>query len=220
MSLIKGIEYETAEEANMRLSNSVVLYDGRPVYISEIRRDEELPKGEICRVIMHELPLTDNNRGERKYISSGKFNLAPFKMGFLNLAGKTFYLSRNTARQNRQGLSERTLSVEALTASAQGSRLPRFRDLLNNTEFVDMITGKYPSVDEALTLLEQDDIASVAISREYAIVADEELEDLIVLFHKTKKVGFMPTKGSFKLSKKFKFLKEELDERKIKVEVS
>lgn len=207
------VEYENAQEANFRLQGTLVLYDGEPVYVSQVLHEPDLPKGDIFRVYTSSLPFNGVREGDRRYISSGKFDLTPFRMGFVNLNGDAVYLSRNSARQNRQGLGERTLSAQALKEDVA---LPRFTALIREQAFVDCIKGKYPPVEQALKKLQEANVNSVAISREYAVAKHDTLDELLVIYHKNTVVGFMETSGkAFKLGKKFQFLKQELEERNI-----
>lgn len=211
---LKGTEYETVQEASMRLGGTVVLYDGEPVYINEVRHEEDLPKGEIFRVLLTRLPVSHDAKVDRKFISSGKFDLTPLRMGFANLAdGHAYFLSRNTARQNRQGLSERSLTVEGLDPNRPPAR---WKNIIYDKGFVDCVHGKYPSMEDAIKLLTDQPGKSVAISREYALKSHSEMEGLLILHHKLREVGFMSTSDKvFKVGKKFRFLKEELADRNI-----
>lgn len=213
---LKGTEYETAEEASFRLAGTVVLYDGEPVFISQVLHEPDLPKGDIYRVYTQPVPVSRNNRqDERRYISSGKFDLAPFKLGFLNLDGHVFYLNRIPARQNRQGLNERSLEVIPLRNNPNLA-LPSFASLITKQEFYNTIKGVYPSVAEAMARLREDGVSGVALSREYALVSHTSLKELVFLFHRKTVVGFMQAgENELQLGQAFKYLKEELSERNI-----
>ena len=208
-----SIPYESVNDANMRLGNTIVLYDGKPVYVREVGAigEGEGKNGDIFRVYVKELPLTAEDRGnyDRKFISSKKFDLAPFPMGFMNHNGKAIYLSRAPKKQQRQGLSEGTLSSYTL-GDTTGSRAVRFNDLLRMTEFTDCISNKYPNVREATRLVEAG-ADSVAFSRVFAIARDASLPELIYLYHKKDKVGFIMD-GNLKLSARGRCLRESLNE--------
>ena len=210
-----SIQYESVNDANMRLSGTIVLYDGKPVYIREVGAlaEGEGKNGDIYRVYIKELPIKPNDRGayERKFISSKKFDLAPFPMGFMNTAsGKAVYLSRAPRRQQKQGLSEATLSQYVVGDLSGQGRLVRFADLTSSQQFVDCINGKYPSVAEA-TKMVAEGADSVAFSRVFAIARDKSLPELIYLYHKKDKVGFIMD-GKLKLSAKGRCLRESLNE--------
>jgi hypothetical protein len=208
-----SIQYESVNDANMRLGNTIVLYDGKPVYIREVGAlgEGEGANGDIYRVYIKNLPISPTDRGayERKFISSKKFDLAPFPMGFMNLNEHAVYLSRAPKKQQKQGLSEGTLSAVTV-GDPLGQQRIRFADLLNKKEFADCISGNYPNVREATRLIEAG-AQSVAFSRCFAMARDTALPELIYLYHKKDKVGFIMD-GAFKLSAKGRCLRESLQE--------
>ncbi len=215
-----AIKYETLNDAQMRLKGTIVLYEGKPHYVTEIAAGAEdspfrvyadaLPtKGggggraaEVERAIARE-------RGEadiRKYISSKHFDIAPFAMGFVNDEKGCFYVARTPARQQKQGLSSDTCSA----CDVYGER-KSFAVVLNSSGFPDMVSGVYPNLAQAVRTLTGGKIKSIAISREFALARDAELPELTYLYHKNKKVGFL--RGTdVSLSVKYTYLKESLDE--------
>lgn len=222
-----SVQYETLEEAEMRLNSTVVLYDGEPVYVSRIASAAPGdPKPDIFRVYAQPLPMDKlegpNPREQfRKFISSKKFDLSTFKMGFMNKDGKIYYCSRKPRRQYKQGISNNTLCCEEVTAGPVNPYMdPRpnlqLSKLIYERCFVDMIKGVYPTFQDAVKLLENDDTSAVAFSREYALVKDTDLDGLFYLYHKQDKVGFI-LNDQINLAKKMKCLKEALVELGLKV---
>lgn len=221
-----SIQYESVADAQMRLSNTVVLYDNDPVYITGVCAvGPGDPKPDIFRVYARPLPYLVHQRGAmlrpfgkdedeqiRKFISSRKFDLAPFPMGFVNKDGHAKYTSRAPRRQQKQGLSEGTFTSRVLTPYAQPLD---FGTAISSQEFVDCIKGKYPSVQEATEMLKDDDVKSVAFCRTFALAKDNDLDDLIYLYHKTEKVGFI-LEQQLKLAKLAGCLKEALREVGVK----
>ena len=218
---LKGDKYETSEEVRFRLEGTVVLYDGDPVYISRVR----VPEGEneIARVYYHELPLKRPGFGNedlegqaggiRKYLSSKKFDLAPFKMGYMNYQGNAVFVSRTPVRQNKQGLAQHNTVFNDTRGRA--TDLLTFSRMIKCQEFVDMIKGKYPSFKEVGELLGKDDVSSVAISRSFAFLIDHDLEAL-VLIHKGTKCGIaLKDDKGLKIPEKYKFLCEEMEDHLI-----
>jgi hypothetical protein len=212
-----SIAYENVNDAQMRLVGTVVLYDGEPVYITDIRqKGEGDPKGDIFRVYAEPLPYKGRGQSEqmRKFISSKKFDMAPFPMGFMNRGGEATYLHRSAKKQQKQGLSNATLSVinlSAIQTLVKGGGAVRFEHLITYQEFLDCIKGKYPSIKEATELVSSGKAESVAFSRAFALCRDPSLEGLIYLFHKQDKVGFIMD-GKLKLNKAARCLKESLQE--------
>lgn len=216
---LKGDKYETVDEVKFRLESSVVLYDGKPVYISRVGMAEADDKKEIARVYFYDLPLLNGDKkggGEtRKYLSSRKFDLSPFKMGYMNDKGRATFVSRAPVRQNKQGLTSNVTTFQDMMG--RRSEDVSFNTMIRSQGFVDMVAGKYPSFQECGDMLDNKDILSVALSRSFAFSIDHDLEALF-LTHKGVRCG-MVTRGqkAIKIPQKFHFLKEEMEEFRIPI---
>lgn len=212
---LKGDKYEDIDEVKARVEGTVVLYDGRPVYITKVGfLDVDEQRKDIARVYFKELPYKAESPDVRKYLSSKNFDLAPFKMGYTNLRGQAIFLARNPVRQYKQGLSAATL----VCTDVRGQKIPLgFVDLLSRKEFVDMYDGKYPSFKDAGELLGKDDTSSVAISRSFAFTLDHDLEALYLL-HKGIKCGLAyKNDRGIRVPPKFHFLREEMEDSRIPI---
>lgn len=210
---LKGDKYETAEEVEFRLRNTVVLYDGDPVYITKTNLPGADDEGEIARVFFQPLPYNGRGREVRKYLSSKKFDLTPFKMGFMNYEGAAYFLARQPLRQNRQGLGAGTLSIKNM--SPNETRGIDFNTVITADGFVDMIRGKYPSFQEAGEMLNGGDAYSVAVSRSFCFLFDTDL-DMLLLSHRGVKCGTaMKGDKAIRLPEKFHFLRQEAEECRI-----
>lgn len=227
-----AIKYETVHDAQMRLRHSIVLYKGEPVYIHEIQQGTG--KDDIFRVLFDPLPLTGAvqiarlpqfardpfadaavppqppaEKPERKYISSKYFDIAPFKLGYVNAKPGAFYCSRMPGRLQKQGLCG-----ENFAAKDNFGRVVSYQTFLTCPDTPDMVMGKYPSFDKAIELLKKS--PAVAFAREFCLVKDEVIPDLIYLYYKGAKVG-MFNKNEVTLGTKFTCLKERLNEMNLKV---
>lgn len=214
---LKGDKYETTEEVRFRLEGSVVVYDGDLVYITRVTMPEEVEeKKEIARVFFEPLPYGGNRGKEvRKYLSSRKFDLTPFRMGYMNYKGRAIYLSRSPVRQNRQGLSNNNLSILEINGKRAGD--VNFGRLIAEQGFVDMFKGKYPDFKTAGELLGDKDVSSVAISNTFAFVIDHDL-DALILNHKGVKCGLaMKGDRGLRVSQKYHFLRQEMEEHRIPI---
>jgi hypothetical protein len=87
--------------------------------------------------------------------------------------------------------------------------------LVQEQAFVDCIKGKYPSLEEATKQIAKADTKAVAVSRTYALMKDADLPDLVYLYHKMDKVGFI-MENKLTLTKMAACLKESLREVGIK----
>ena len=213
---LKGEAYESVEEVKFRLENTVVTYDGAPVYITRVHFPEnEDEKKEIARVYFCELPHNPGRNGKdvRKYLSSKKFDLAPFRMGYFNHDGEALFVSRIPNRQNKQGLSVGTSRIVDIKGRAPEKC--NFNTMVASKGFVDMVAGNFPSFKEAGELLGQKENSSIAISRSFAFVIDHDL-DVLVLKHKGISCGVaMKGDKALKLPPKYHFLREEAEQCRI-----
>ena len=217
-----AIKYEEVGDAKMRLRGCVVLYKGAPVLVSDVLAGNG---DDIFRVLFNELPIVgarvkraDPEEGEgvkRKFISSKHFDIAPFKMGYVNSQGPggAFYCQRMPNRVQKQGLC-----AENFTAvNNYGQGIP-FGAFTTSKEVPAMIANDYPSFDQAVRSL--DKLSAVAFHREFCLVKDAVIQGLIYLYHKAKKVGmYTKNNGEIGLGKQFACLKETLQEQRIKVGV-
>lgn len=238
---LRGDKYETVEEVKFRLENTVVLYDEEPVYITRVNAVEpgdDVNPGEVSKVYFQPLPWrgaakndlfirfdpavqnpapkAPDRRATRKFLSSRKFDLTPFKMGYFNEGGQATFVSRAPVRQNQQGLSART----ALFSDIKGRKSLNigWNQLINSQGFVDMVHGKYPSLEEAKELINNENHTSVAVSRSFAFFIDHDLESMF-LMHKGTKCGFCSTDDNgVKVPNKFHFLREEMEEARIPIQ--
>lgn len=209
-----AIKYESVDDARMRLRQTVVLYEGKPVLIRDIVRSDK-PGDGIFRVLFDELPSTKRapaipeEEPRRKYISSKYFDIAPFKMGYVNAPTGAFYCSRMPNRMQKQGLCG-----ENFQGRDNHGNVITFATFLSTKEVPAMIRGDYPSFANAVRALAK--APSVAFSRDFCVMKDEILEELFHLYHKGKKVG-VSLNGRITLGKNFLCLKESLEELGLKV---
>lgn len=208
-----SIQYETAHDAEMRLANTVVLYDGMPHYVNRV---EEVGGDDIFRVHCTPLPLKPEAKSIRKFISSKKFDMAPFPLGFVNLPTGCVYVSRQPRRQQQQGLSSRNADLFTLGSFDPVGR--DFNTMLRGQPFFDMTQGKYPSFREAVRKLANKETQACAFDRNFALVLDEALDCLVYLYYKDQKVGFFQ-ETKLKIRKKSLCLKEVLQEKGVPVDV-
>ncbi len=203
---LKGDKYETAEEITARLLNSVVIYDGQLVHINDVSLPGAVDGKEIARVHFTPLPLK-GDKPVRKYLSSRKFDLTPFKMGYLNYYGRAILFVRKPARQYKQGLCSANVSAYEITG--QSLNRAAVEDILNGQALVDLYNNKYPSF-ESVAEFKNKEISSVALSKNFAVAFDHDLE-VMFLYRGTTKCG-LAFRGdkTIRVPEKFKYLREEL----------
>lgn len=212
---LTGSSYETLDEISFRLNNTVVLYENKPVYITKIAGPAET-EDEIARVYFHELPLGGAVKREtRKFLSSRKFDLRPFRMGYMNFKSEAVFLSRTPIRQNRQGLGADNVLLYDFKGELKNNL--SFRDVLYSKGFVDMVKNLYPDFPKARDLLKNNDATSVAVNRAFSFVKDDQL-DVCVLLYKNSKCGLLlDDEKGVRVPPKFHFLRNEMEEHYIPI---
>ena len=220
VKLSLAIKYENAEDAKMRLRHTVVLYKGEPVYINDVQRGNGDDDGPL-RVYMTALPVTGKapvpqEEGvagqQRKFISSKHFDIAPFRMGYVNDPKYgAYYCSRLPNRVQKQGLCN-----ENFKAVTNAGAPIAFATFTACKDVPAMVANNYPSFERCATLLAK--CSSMAFHRDFALMRDKDLPDLIFLYHKAQKVG-MFMRDQITLGPKFQCLKESLDEMRLAVGV-
>jgi hypothetical protein len=212
---LRGEAYETAEEVKFRLEGTVVLYDNSPVLISRVNVPGGGDKKEIAWVFFYDLPYGGRGGGKEtwKYLSSKKFDLAPFKMGYFNHGGEATFASRAPVRQNRQGLTSGTCQLTNIRGKSYET--VNWDTMCASQGFVDMVAGKFPTFAEAGEMLGNKDSSSVAVGRSFAFLINHDLEAL-VLVHRGIKCGIsVRGQKALSLPPKFHFLREEAEECRI-----
>lgn len=138
--------YQQFKEAEMRIANTIVMYDNEPHYVYCLANHK--PDG-IFRVYMEKLNSegkyechynnipyalgpthrgpemdkyldnTKNTKIVRKMMNSPSFNkFRPFPLGMVNRDGRTFYLQRSPTRHTQQGLLAQAIASEPVSLEA------------------------------------------------------------------------------------------------------
>lgn len=224
--------YETLNEAQYRLMNTVVLYDKEPyrvILITSAHPDK------IFRVYLLPLSWTGdwpdysmypNGSKEqmdymdkwiegtpkagmlRKHINSPLFNkFRPFPLGMMNKEGKIYYLERMPVRHREQGLTRNSVSILPVTLEIRNqAQVGGYHEIFGKS-MRDCILGLHPSLDECLKEL-KDPLtlnAGAAFHRECAVLKGPL--DMFFLNVRGKTVGLIESKEAT-LAHEFRHLKE------------
>lgn len=216
--------YDTKEEANQKLSNSIVLYDGKPVLIGEA-----LGKGENLNLVFSDLrtgqlfqsPILDTkwefrNLGERL----GYYNVDNGVEGHKEAC----YVSRMAVRNTHscQGLSSRNLSLTPLRGSSRlglGKINVSYQYHYKTKGFLDMLEQIYPSYLDVTSEFSTDPwLISKAFHRQFAIRKGDR-NDMVpwILEYKGKRVGYSKDLSSWNVSEDYDYIKESLEYLNLKV---
>jgi hypothetical protein len=160
-----------------RLHNTVIRYKSHP-YLCTVDSS-----GVICLN-----DLTNGNLCHKVSAEDEDLDISSINIGYVNIADPDYrmavYLKREPARRFKQGieferLTQKTLKVGVSVVSPSK---------LGGRGFVDAVLGNFPSLQKALNDITKNGWASVALSRDVALMRDKEL---LKVYLKDDEVGFM-----------------------------
>ena len=197
------MKYDSAEQANLRLKGTYILYDG------ELMQCGGCPaEGTVA------LYTVPGQRGQMVVnLDDPKLNMSDFRLGYVNKGARAGYLTRIPARQQRQGLCQTNVQVdpEWTRVTAQG-----VNTILGSVEFRDALQNKYPKFGECVDMLKGNpNIRSRAFSRRFALYKDPEF-DLYELHYRGQRIAWGDP-ASFNLPSSHTYLRELIDQEGISV---
>lgn len=214
--------FENLKEAQIRLQNTVVMYDSLPYYV--ICLADYKPDG-IIRVYMEpvgakkggilrnysNIPYEqlDSERGQsmdawmvkypdsgliRKMMNSPAFNrFRPFDLGMCNSSGKAYYLERQPQRHTQQGLTQNMLLQEVVELEESPAKRGRYLPIgLQTTDFRDCVLGTYPTFDACVKNLLDPEIENNAAGFHRNFALVRGPIDTLFLAYKSDVVGCLP----------------------------
>jgi hypothetical protein len=207
--------YEHFEEVVNRIGRSVICMDGAWWYVDEVIREPLGFNG-------YELPMTRDSH--IKNVPLGKIETI-VDLGYVNLEdfrkfSGALYVERTPARSPRQGLTSNNTSLRypslmkesPATFNITVERLVTLH--ASSGAFIDMVTGKYPSLEECLEKLALGRAGSWAFSPHFAVVSDDFRGDF-VLDYRGSACGWFTKTNEVSLTKNFEYLKESLHDLNI-----
>lgn len=163
--------YLNYQDAMMRLNDTICLYEGEPVYVVMSGNDQ-------TEAVIRFYDGTSRRSKVINY-TDDKFTYHPIRLGYMNIGKNTFYLTRSPVRRQKQGLSQDNIVNQSNTRIS--SRWFPSKGLTH------CIQGKYPSLKDALKLLNDRKTKGVAVDRDIALkLADTST---ITIYFKERTVG-------------------------------
>ena len=196
------------DQAIERLCSSVVLYDDKPVYVVEITRGEDTPKGVIYFCADPEQKLVKKLLNSPKF---SRFRELP-KLGWCNLSySQAVFLNRRVSVGRSHGLTAGNITVyEARhtddSSSVSVSQRFSFDNVMNDQGFVECHEGVYPKLSDVLINIREN--STIAYSRTFAVLRD--YQGLRWLYRGLEKVGLFSGADTLNLLQKYNYLREEI----------
>mgnify|MGYP001550838566 FL=1 len=216
--------YDTREEANQKLSGSVVLFNDSPVFIHEA-----VGKGSKLQ-LRYQLLRTKEERANLIQEKGWEFrNLGP-RLGYSNIdLGKgsyqeAMYIMRSPVRNTHstQGISQRNLKYSSLKGSQRlglsRMNLP-WSSLYTQTCFCDMLEKKYPTLEEVTKDLKINDfLCSKAFHRQFSISrADKGDVVPFYLEYRDRRIGYSEDLYRWRIGEDYQHLNETLQHLNMRV---
>lgn len=214
--------YDTRDEANQKLSSTVVLYKNLPVFIREVGGSNG-PK-----LTLHFKYIRTGNL-EEAYILDKNWefrNLGP-RVGYLNVDmgngsyKEASYVTRMGVRasHNTQGLSQKNLKFVPLKGSKRLNLGPSglvFTSVVNTAFFADMLEQKYPDVKAISNeFVKNPWLISKAFDRQFAIRQDDV--GPFYLQYRGKDIGHTDDFSRWKIAPQYNYLQEQMEYINLKV---
>jgi hypothetical protein len=207
---MSNIFWTDTEQARERLTGTVVLYDGQPVYINDIENgnnfDDGIPRANIA------VCGESGDKVTRKRLDSPKFNKFRSlpELGWVNSAKYgAILMQRRATRSRLHGLNGNNVLATFFYGMPEYStgRFERGWDYMYKTKsFVDACNNIYPSLESILLNIQED--SALGFSRKFAVYRDTL--GLRWLYRETERIGIFTNANSLNLLEKFKFYREEI----------
>lgn len=204
-----------AQQAAERLQRSVVLYEGKPVYVDEIIPGNTLTDVPVARI----RPCTDTDaRSSRKVLNSPhfkRFRVLP-TLGWMNskdIKGRgALFLARRIASQRVHGLNDTNTTVSNWDFETTNifpklsANTWRFSTICWDLGFTDMADNAYPSLEKVLANIVEG--SAIAFSPKFCVMRDNE--GIRWLFRNLERIGLFTGVDTLNLLSKFSYLREEI----------
>lgn len=207
--------YETNEEAKQKLQDSVVIFEGNPVYITNA-------SGRKGSVNLHFTPLPldphrdiyANSVGRGISDTGWDFRSVGTKLGYtpvlhpVSQRADSVFISRIPARHSRQGLDGKTAQLEMYDKDNYNYQ---WNDILyRHPGLIKTIRNEYMRPLEAFKLLSNhsSEYKSIPIHRKLALFYDNVSPPY--LLYRLDKIGYTEDGLTYKLAKHKEYLREEL----------
>lgn len=172
------------KDLGLKLNDTICRYDGEPVYI-------RTTDGRLCLY-----RLTDTNTYFTVIKGTDeKLDVSSPALGYTQYRNKVYYLSRVPVRRTKQGLATNAISLTPLGAQDNPYGKGMATQVVFQQGFIDMVVGKYPTLENAMKALRADhaknpkESSQIAISRSIAL--EINAVGIINVYYKEMFVGWI-----------------------------
>lgn len=207
-----------SRQASERLANSIVMYDGKPLYIERVTAGEEFEDGEPRAVTMS---CDGTSTRKRKKLSSPKFKnfreLPPLGFCILKEHGNLCVFTQRIVTQTRtHGLSTRNVQTSSFTPRKTGkgdlfslrTDTVDFSSVMFDPGFHNSCRNDFPSLESILTNIQER--TALPYGHNFAVYRDTV--GVRWLYRKKDRVGFFSGADTLVLLPKKAHFREEIQE--------
>lgn len=221
------LKYESSQEAEMRLSGTIVAVDGEPYKVEGCQYcyDNTGKQTRDIELLMRKVPtqIAENDPIFKYLLKDPAVRVKGMKLGYTPYNnGTAVYLSRQPTRKYKQGLSHNNLAVctrgvvRPMESRMWSELVGRQKGLITN------FTGNFDGFDKLCELVEKNkgrqDPGITILNRKFA--ARHSPSGIVILQHKGEEVGYAAldaVKKGFTFAPHFKYLKEVAEESNVRI---
>jgi hypothetical protein len=209
------MKYDNIVDARTKLQGTMVYYHGKAALCRAVDIKVD-PNNSDNLVMSCRLQMLENGQSRTCLITDPGLKYMEFNIGYINSYQYATWFCRMPYKQYRQGL--RNDQVEFRDESGQFRRqdIVQQHILSTNRDTAMMLENNYPTLEEAQEMLKSGEFIKVAFHRDFALFRDKLRGDY-VLEHKGIPIAFADLNNIFKCSPEYKYLRESMQEIKLKV---
>ncbi len=216
MAKISDFFWENAEQTRERLSESIVLYDNVPAFVTSVQDHEDgVPRLELImcdkpKDFVRKIANSPKFKRYRELPSIGWMNVMGDHRTSTKLESTAALVERRNMVARTHGLCDGNTSVtipvidnNSVHFTALGNGL---RGIMFDSGFSAMHAGEYPSLQQILINIVP--VSSIAYSRVFCVLRDDA--GLRWLYRYRERVGIFTGSDSLNLLTKYVYLREEI----------
>lgn len=204
--------YDTVEQVNMRLVNSVIMVDGQPVYVHGCSQDFSIERDVSC-ISIHYF-RSDGSEGSC-FVDSQDIDVRNLRLGYVNTRQHTYYLARTPGRQQSQGLTRRNTYTYVTGQDEPSANM--FDEFRRHGSLYRMLSNEYPTIEQCAAKLNDynSGVTSIAFHKHFALVRNDNF-DFLELHFKNERIGYGDL-NNFTLPSRYSYLTEKIQQSGVKI---
>ena len=172
-------------DVRQRIGSGLIRYKNEPYVVLDVIRDDS-------QVIVTSLDSYSNGTSEMKTVNVNdpELDVSAIELGYINTkTNGALLLSRGPDRRYRQLTSPDNLTIFSPAKDRDETRNLNRTAILYSAGAVDMFNNVYPTIRDAMILMNSGKIHSVAVSRDVALTIDQI--KMVKVYVKDMQIGYI-----------------------------